>query len=736
MTSSRTSSSGSSRTGALNRSGRWAERPSLNATVLTLLAVLARPAIPPVAPAAGAPRLPDLRRGFASAAAALASGDGSAPALAAGLDGAPLGVPGLSPWIELSAGIASRKTTVAALLAWAATQDEVFARAALGEAARLALSAGEKRAVRDAFAARPEPDARQTRAVIARALAIARVATSRDAARRTLADLGAAWPDAPERVADLFGETDRADFDAAMKTAPAAVRAARARVVAGRDPKQATALLKSLGAAPPAAVRTAAAEAWLAAGSPRDARRLLAFPPPDGLGDAEALHRAALSWIAAARSLVPVRRRVRRHRGKRPAPAKAPPSLSPAQRAEAERRLSDLTTLLARPFGADDRRRLLETGIRLARRAGRSDGARDLLPRLLEIDPGNDAGAAEAFRGAFDLYAAGRFAEAARDFDEQSALWRDVSVRRRATYWAARSKERLGDAAGARALYANLVPGAAPDLYARWAAAALGMTLAVPVPAAPDDAAAESEAPLAASRELMLCGFADLAGDAAELEGALDPVFAARVAAGTGDYRRAASLLKRRYPELGTPEEGAVPAEARRAFYPVAHAALVEAEALRAGVPASLLFGVIRQESVFTADVRSKAGALGLMQVMPATGRLLYRRENGGKGRPDLRDPAANVRLGALYLRDLLAQFQGDTAAAVAAYNAGPGRVRAWQRAAGPAPPDEFLESIPIPETRAYVKRVLYFQGAYAALYGLSLDAPAPRLEAGVPAAP
>ncbi len=158
-------------------------------------------------------------------------------------------------------------------------------------------------------------------------------------------------------------------------------------------------------------------------------------------------------------------------------------------------------------------------------------------------------------------------------------------MRRRATYWAARSKERLGDEAGARSLYANLVSGAAPDLYARWAASALGMALAVPAPAAPEGGPAESDLPLAPSRELMLCGFPDLAGDAAELEGTLDPIFAARVAAGTGDYRRAAALLRRRYPELGTPEEGAVPAEARRAFYPVAHAALVEAEARAPACP-------------------------------------------------------------------------------------------------------------------------------------------------------
>jgi soluble lytic murein transglycosylase len=614
---------------------------------------------------------------------------------------------------------------------------EVLAREALGEAARLAATAAERRAVRDALLARGESDPRLARASIARALSLARAAESRDAGRRTLAALVGAWPDAPERAADLFDDVDRAEFDAAARIAPATARAARARAIAARDPKQAASLLKSLGAAPPANVRTVAAEAWLSAGSPRDAQRLLALPPPDGITDGEALHRAALAWLAETRALAPAPARgARRRPGRKPPPARALPALSPAQRARADARLADLPALLARALAEEDRRRVLEGGVRLALRAGRTDEAKRLLPHLLAIDPGNDAGAAESFRDAFDLYAAGRFADADRAFEEQAALWRDVNVRRRATYWAARSKERLGDTPGARALYANLVPGAAPDLYARWAAAALGMSVAPAAIAASDDSSAGSETPLAPSRELMLCGFPDLAGDAAELEATLDTVFAARVAAGTGDYRRAASLLKRRYPELGTPEEGAVSADARRAFYPFAHAALVEAEALRAGVPVSLLLGVIRQESVFTADIRSKAGALGLMQVMPATGRTLFRRENGGKGRPDLRDPGENVRLGASYLRDLLAEFHGDTASAVAAYNAGPGRVRSWKKAAGALPSDEFLESIPITETRVYVKRVLYFQGAYAALYGLPLDTQAPHLEAGPPPAP
>jgi len=112
------------------------------------------------------------------------------------------------------------------------------------------------------------------------------------------------------------------------------------------------------------------------------------------------------------------------------------------------------------------------------------------------------------------------------------------------------------------------------------------------------------------------------------------------------------------------------------------------------------------------------------MQLMPATGRALHRREKQ-KGRPDLADPAVNVRLGVTYLKQLLDRFEGDLVLVLSAYNAGPGRARRWKKELGSLPPDEFVESIPLPESRLYVKRVLFFQGAYAALYGLPLTVPA-----------
>ncbi len=248
----------------------------------------------------------------------------------------------------------------------------------------------------------------------------------------------------------------------------------------------------------------------------------------------------------------------------------------------------------------------------------------------------------------------------------------------------------------------------------------------LPAPAASGEDAEELPADKAAppSRELLAVGLPFLAEDAAESERSLDALFSAALAAEKGDHRRATAILKARYPELGTPEDGAVPRTARRAYYPRDHAALIEAGALKSKLPPALLFALIRQESLFQPDVKSRVGALGLMQLMPATGRM-ERRLEGGKGRPDLRNPVDNVRLGADYLARLLNLFDGDTAAALAGYNGGPGRVLRWKREMGALERDAFLESIPLSETRDYVKKVLFFEGAYAALYGIGLE-PAP----------
>ncbi|MCM2359378.1 MAG: transglycosylase SLT domain-containing protein [Geobacteraceae bacterium] len=149
-------------------------------------------------------------------------------------------------------------------------------------------------------------------------------------------------------------------------------------------------------------------------------------------------------------------------------------------------------------------------------------------------------------------------------------------------------------------------------------------------------------------------------------------------------------------------------------------------------LPESLVYSIIRAESSFLPTALSPAGAVGLMQLMPATAASMA---NGARGKfnPDsLTNPETNIRLGARHLRDLLDLYQGDLVLAVAAYNAGSGNVNRWRKAFGGLRPDEFVESIPFAETREYVKKVLTNAEIYSRLYRLGRPA-APEKAATLP---
>jgi soluble lytic murein transglycosylase-like protein len=114
--------------------------------------------------------------------------------------------------------------------------------------------------------------------------------------------------------------------------------------------------------------------------------------------------------------------------------------------------------------------------------------------------------------------------------------------------------------------------------------------------------------------------------------------------------------------------------------------ALVEAAARRTAIPAKLLHSVVKAESAYRADAISPKGAIGLMQLMP---------ETAAQYGADPTDPVQNVKAGTDYLRDLLLKYNGDVAAALAAYNAGPGAV------------DRYHGIPPYAETRSYVGKVI-----------------------------
>jgi soluble lytic murein transglycosylase len=164
--------------------------------------------------------------------------------------------------------------------------------------------------------------------------------------------------------------------------------------------------------------------------------------------------------------------------------------------------------------------------------------------------------------------------------------------------------------------------------------------------------------------------------------------------------------------------EGEWNARLLRIVFPFPHRELVEREARRNGLDPFMVAGLIRQESMFNPIAVSPAGAVGLMQIMPATGQMLARRAGVSAFQPSmLRQPELNVRLGTLFLADLLAR-NGTPTEAFAAYNAGPGRLAQWRSFPEIRDEEMFAERIPFAETRDYVKILSFNTRLYRMLYG------------------
>jgi soluble lytic murein transglycosylase len=122
----------------------------------------------------------------------------------------------------------------------------------------------------------------------------------------------------------------------------------------------------------------------------------------------------------------------------------------------------------------------------------------------------------------------------------------------------------------------------------------------------------------------------------------------------------------------------------------------------------SWAYGIARSESLFMRDIRSSAGAIGVMQILPETGRRMAREmKQPYSGRATLTDSASNIRLGTMYLRKMFDRFDENKILATAAYNTGPLNVEAWLPAANQMDARIWIENIPYNETRAYVRRVL-----------------------------
>ncbi|HET7119660.1 MAG TPA: lytic transglycosylase domain-containing protein [Solirubrobacterales bacterium] len=153
----------------------------------------------------------------------------------------------------------------------------------------------------------------------------------------------------------------------------------------------------------------------------------------------------------------------------------------------------------------------------------------------------------------------------------------------------------------------------------------------------------------------------------------------------------------------------------RELTLPLRHEDVIRQQAREKNVDAALIAAVIYSESKF-ADQESSAGARGLMQITPEAAEFIEKQSGGTTFKlSDLSDPEINIRYGTFLLHELLERYDGDEAAALAAYNAGPGNADKWGGAG------LTVSEIPFPETRAYVEEVLQKRDEYRQKYAREL---------------
>ena len=187
-----------------------------------------------------------------------------------------------------------------------------------------------------------------------------------------------------------------------------------------------------------------------------------------------------------------------------------------------------------------------------------------------------------------------------------------------------------------------------------------------------------------------------------------------------GAYHQALRLARARFRDQLERTGGTVAPSLWNVAYPTGLLPTIKLQGAK-GVDPYLIAAIIREESQYDVKAVSRVGAIGLMQVMPATANTVAQRVGlPAVGREDLFDQETNIRIGVRYVEQLLEQFSGNLVYTIASYNAGPLAVGNWISQYRGQGQDEFVELIPYQETRQYVKRVLRTYREYVRLGGLS----------------
>lgn len=377
----------------------------------------------------------------------------------------------------------------------------------------------------------------------------------------------------------------------------------------------------------------------------------------------------------------------------------------------------------------------------LLARGGKVAEARDTLATLARDYPDGDYRNEARFKMAWLSRSAGDVGAAVAQLQLIEESVDDPYERARAAYWRARLLDAQGDDGrrAARAIWEGLVARHPADYYGLLSRARLssggGDALPSPLrtgreeslPAAWEGGTLPEDPHFRAGLLLLRLGLAD---DAALELAAIDParlresppeavVLVAHLLDRAGDRHAAHNLLRTRArAALRLPPQGDN-LRVWRIAYPPAFRDEVRRWAPSARVPVELVQALMREESALDPRAVSPAGAVGLTQLMVPTAQQVARHLRLGRvGRADLSGASLNIRLGAHHLGELIQRFDGSVPLALAAYNAGGGAVSRWLDKRRGLEIDEFVEEIPVEETRGYVKRVLRSYAAYRLLYG------------------
>ncbi|HEV2399092.1 MAG TPA: transglycosylase SLT domain-containing protein [Candidatus Sulfotelmatobacter sp.] len=336
----------------------------------------------------------------------------------------------------------------------------------------------------------------------------------------------------------------------------------------------------------------------------------------------------------------------------------------------------------------------------------------------------------------------GRNEDAKKLFEEQIAAYPNGNETSAALYWRARLAEEDNQPAMAQAFYQKL-----SDRYRNYYYAELGRQRMKKLPATADppdhyplldhipplehgDKITLIEPPdddlhLQKGRLLGNGGLVDLAvrefdkAASDDEDKSWEPAEVAQLYTDTGHYDRAIEVMKHSVPSYFAVDIPTLPREYWEALFPRPYWSDLKKFSIANGLDPYLVASLIRQESEFNPIAVSRANAVGLMQLLPRTGKLVSHQVALKHYNPSqLYTPTVNLQLGTKYFRGMVDQFGGSFEQALAAYNAGTDRVEEWMGQGKYRDTAEFVESIPFTETREYVQAIMRNASVYRQLYG------------------